>query len=507
MSLFKNRFSKDEILNKIVQKRKAIPFTSEYSSIPNDFILLPCLIFVICFVLPLWVASFVPIIAIYLIYKYPSILRGESPFKVTTCLLEENEVGELGTESGLATDIIPFESREYDIVVFGVTGHSGSLLAEYLIERYLKSGKGLKLAVAGRSPDKVTKSLSTLAQNTSFPEAMNIPIIIADTKDQESLNHMARNTRVVSTTVGPYLKYGEPLVKACARYGTSYNDLTGENDFVKMMRAKYGSLAKASGASLVSTSGVDSIPSDIGVLEVLKKFKESRDITPDRVDVLVESAMGGVAGGTVDTILQYMDMRLPPNYVLKNREQKGKMTTVPYLGLGYNSVAKVWCFPYIMAPINSKVVESTNTSLGHTKILHYNEAMVSPSLIANIFLSIVSLIISSIIFFYPTRQLLFQLGILPRPGVGPSRKFMASGFLAQRFIASNVNGSTEEMEFKFIGDPGGMLTALFQAEVAVSLSSRKEIVIETGAGLTPGETLDSSAFASILRDTGLIVFQ
>ena len=167
----------------------------------------------------------------------------------------------------------------------------------------------MELAVAGRSQAKVAQSLATLAKNIEYPEVIDIPIIIADSTSQDSLYAMARNTRVVSSTVGPFLKYGEPVVKACARYGTSYNDLTGEADFVQKMRAKYGALARTTGASIVSTSGYDSIPSDLGVLNVVKKFKERHGKAPERVDNLVESAFGGMAGGTI--AVSYTHLTLP----------------------------------------------------------------------------------------------------------------------------------------------------------------------------------------------------
>ena len=503
MGLFEKRYSKDEILNKISHKRNSNPHTSEYNYLPKNYILLPCLLLVTFVIFPIWLIFFFPLVLLYGVYKYRSYPKISSQIP-----LENDRLGEIGTESGLATDIIPFDNRTYDIVVFGVTGHSGSVLAEYLIERYVKNGKGLKIAVAGRSKEKLLNSLQKLAQNTDYSFAVNIPTIIADTKDQDSINALARNTRVVATTVGPFLKYGEPLVKACARYGTSYSDITGENSWVQLMRARYGSLAKASGASIVSTSGVDSIPSDIGVLNVVKKFKNSHGIIPSRVDNLVESAAGGVAGGTIDTFVQFMDNGPPPEYELKDREIRGKTIFDSYHGLGYNRIAKQWTFPYIMASINQKVVESTNTTLGYVPKLYYNEAMSVTSFFATFLLSLMSIIIASIMYFYPTRFILFATGILPKPSsTGPSRKSMSSGFLSLKLIASTDDGKIEELYFKSIGDPGGMLTAMLQAEVAVSLAIRKNSVISTGAGLTPGETLDLSLFTDCLKDTGMIFLE
>ena len=503
MGLFEKRYSREEILDKVTRKQNAIPHTSEYNSIPKIYILLPCLLVVMFVIFPIWLISFAPLVALYGLYKYQSY-----PKRTTQIMLEEKDVGEVGTEYGLAPDIINFDARTYDIVVFGVTGHSGSVLAEYLVERYIKAGSGLKIAVAGRTKEKISKSLQKLAKHTDYSFALDIPMIIANTTDQDSINALVRNTRVVATTVGPFLKYGEPLVRACARYGTSYCDITGENSWVQLMRAKYGSLAKASDASIVSTTGVDSIPSDIGVLNVVQKFKKSHGIVPDRVDCLIEGAAGGIGGGTIDTFVQFMDNGAPPEYELKNREKSGTTVFDSYYGLGYNRIAKQWTFPYIMAPINMKVVESTNTTLGYVPKLCYNEAMAVPSLFATLFLSLVSIIASSILYFYPTRLIMFETGIIAKPsGAGPSRKTMSSGFLSQKFIASTKDGKREELKFKCIGDPGGMLTALFQAEIGVSLATRRNSVLSTGAGLTPGETLDFSKYTEFLKDTGMIVIE
>ena len=150
MGLFEKRYSREEILDKVTRKQNAIPHTSEYNFIPKIYILLPCLLVVMFVIIPIWLIFFAPLVVLYGLYKYQSY-----PKRTTPILLEENIVGDVGTEYGVASDTIPFNARTYDIVVFGVTGHSGSVLAEYLIERYVKTGTGLKIAVAGRTKEKI----------------------------------------------------------------------------------------------------------------------------------------------------------------------------------------------------------------------------------------------------------------------------------------------------------------------------------------------------------------
>jgi short subunit dehydrogenase-like uncharacterized protein len=152
------------------------------------------------------------------------------------------------------------DRRPYDVVVFGATGFTGRLAAEYLAGRM--AGRTARLALAGRHPAKLSAVTDDLARRV--PGAGAVGTVVADSSDPASLEKLAAETRVVLTTVGPYLRYGEGLVRACARAGTDYVDLTGEGAFADLTLARYDADARASGARIVHACGFDSIPADVG---------------------------------------------------------------------------------------------------------------------------------------------------------------------------------------------------------------------------------------------------
>ena len=153
----------------------------------------------------------------------------------------------------------PNGSREHDIVLFGATGFTGALTAEYLAKN---APDGCRWALAGRNRDKLEAVRARLAEID--PSLADLPLLHADVNDRESLRAVAEGARVVITTVGPYIEYGEPLVAACAEAGTDYVDLTGEPEFADRMYVAHHERAKETGARIVHACGLDSIPHDLG---------------------------------------------------------------------------------------------------------------------------------------------------------------------------------------------------------------------------------------------------
>src|SRR4051794_834043 len=176
-----------------------------------------------------------------------------------------------------------------DVVLFGATGFTGGLTAAYLAEH---AGDDLHWAIAGRNRDKLEKLRDDLHER--FGSGDSLEILEADVTDAGSLRRVAERARVVATTVGPYLEYGQPLVAACAEAGTDYVDLTGEPEFVDRMYLQHGKQAEASGARLVHACGFDSIPHDLGALFTVGQLPDDQ---PLRVRGYV-SAGGTFSGGT-----------------------------------------------------------------------------------------------------------------------------------------------------------------------------------------------------------------
>lgn len=199
-----------------------------------------------------------------------------------------DQVGDAGPGAGRGAD------RPYDLVLFGATGFTGGLTAEYLA-RHVPAG--CRWALAGRDPQRLAAVRDRLA--AAVPGCADLPLLHADSADPESLAALAAAARVVISTVGPYVLHGEPLVAACAAAGTDYVDLTGEPEFVDDMYTRHHAAAAASGARLVHACGFDSVPHDLGVYLTVGQLPADG---PIRVDGHVR-AHGSVSGGTLASAL------------------------------------------------------------------------------------------------------------------------------------------------------------------------------------------------------------
>ncbi|MFJ6407789.1 saccharopine dehydrogenase family protein [Streptomyces hydrogenans] len=194
-----------------------------------------------------------------------------------------------GRETGRETG-----ARPYDVVLYGATGFVGELTAEYLAEH---APAGCRWALAGRSPAKLAALRDRLAAGR--PHLAGLPLLVADAEDPVSLRALAAASRVVASTVGPYVWYGEGLVAACADAGTDYLDLTGEAEFVDLVYVRHDARARETGARIVHACGFDSVPHDLGVLFTVERLPEG---VPLRVDGFVRA--GAVfSGGTFASAL------------------------------------------------------------------------------------------------------------------------------------------------------------------------------------------------------------
>ena len=187
--------------------------------------------------------------------------------------------------------------REFDIVVYGATGFVGKLTAEYLAS----AGGDARIALAGRSQDKLLGVRDTLGES-----AQSWPLIAADASQPSTLNALAAQTQVVVTTVGPYIKYGLPLVAACAAAGTDYADLTGEPMFIRESIDVYHKQAIDSGARIVHSCGFDSIPSDLTVYALYERAQQDQTGELTDTNMVVRSFAGGFSGGTVVSMLEVL---------------------------------------------------------------------------------------------------------------------------------------------------------------------------------------------------------
>jgi short subunit dehydrogenase-like uncharacterized protein len=187
--------------------------------------------------------------------------------------------------------------RSYDIVVFGATGFTGALTAEYLAAH---APSETRWALAGRNAGKLEDVRRRLASVN--PACAELPLLRADVGDLDSVREVAEAARVVITTVGPYIRYGEPLVAACAAAGTDYVDLTGEPEFVDRMWLDYHEQAVQSGARIVHSCGFDSIPYDLGAQFTVEQMPEDQPIALEGFVRVGASFSGGTYQSTIEIL-------------------------------------------------------------------------------------------------------------------------------------------------------------------------------------------------------------
>ena len=256
-------------------------------------------------------------------------------------------------------------SREFDIVLWGATGFTGRLVAEYLVRNYLGGEAGLRLALAGRNKAK----LEEVANEVGAPQ---LPLLIGDSFDADSLNAIAAKAEVLITTVGPYAKYGAEIVAACVRNGTDYCDLTGETNFIRAMIDAHEDEAKRTGARIVHCCGYDSIPSDLGTLMVQEAFKRRHGGYASQVKMASVQMRGGPSGGTIASMFNMVDeLKENPGlrkimgnpYALNPKgvrgPDKGDQT-----GARFDKDLDMWTGAFIMAGINTRVVRRSHALMG-----------------------------------------------------------------------------------------------------------------------------------------------
>ena len=378
--------------------------------------------------------------------------------------------------------------REYDVVIFGATGFTGELTAEYLARR---APAGTRGALAGRNLAKLEAVRERLGQiNLACAE---LPLLQADVSDPDSLRKVAENAKVVVSTVGPYILYGDPLVAACAAAGTDYVDLTGEPEFVDLMWLRYHEQAKRSGARLVHSCGFDSIPYDLGTQFTVDKLPEG---VPLHVDCYVRVG-ATFSGGTYHSAVNIMGrLRQGAATARKRRKLEPRPNGRVVKGVAGRPrpLAEVggWIVPF--PTIDPQTVLRSARALdrygpeftyGHYLVLK-NAAMVAGGAVGAGGLIALSQL-------KPTRQLLLKV---KDSGEGPSPETRAKSWFKVRFAGT---GAGERVVTEVLGgDPGYGETSKMLAEAALCLAH--DDLEERAGQLTPavamGEALTRRLIAA-----------
>ncbi|MDB5498276.1 MAG: hypothetical protein JWP28_2307 [Phenylobacterium sp.] len=360
-------------------------------------------------------------------------------------------------------------NAEFDLIVYGATGYTGRLVAEYLAQRYGIGGE-VKWAMGGRSAAK----LAQVRDEMGAPA--ETPLVVADAEDAAELDVMVRRAKAIVTTVGPYQLYGDKLVAACAAAGTDYLDLCGEPNWMAHVIATHDAAAKASGARILHSCGFDSIPFELGVYFAEETAKAKLGGPVPRVKGRIRAMRGGLSGGTAASgaatmaaiqkdpsliALMMNPFALTPGFQGPDQPPGNAVEHDPDLGVDVG--------PFMMAAINTKNVHRSNALMGHPwgKDFAYDEmSVVVPGA--------------------PTEFTGMGEG-MPKPGEGPSKAEREAGFYDIAFIGLAPDGRKVRVSVKGDRDPGYGSTSKMLAEAAICLIRDRPDV--AGGVWTPGAAM------------------
>lgn len=392
--------------------------------------------------------------------------------------------------------------REYDIIIWGATGFTGKLVAQYMQQHY--SGGNLTWAIGGRNRAKL--------------EALNlgpdVNLLVADAHDQAALEELVQKTRVVLTTVGPYARYGSEMVAACAAHGTHYCDLTGEVHWMRKMIEAHQSSAVASGARIVHTCGFDSIPSDIGVYFMQQQMNTQHGVAAQEIKYRTRAFKGGFSGGTVDSMMAMMEAaQSDPNIMATVADPYA--LNFAHRGLDgldrkdqfYDEDFQAWVAPFVMAAINTRVVRRSNELLGQAygDDFRYDEGSIvgqgPGAAVGAAAMALGTTAMNSLAAVTPARKLLQR--VLPKPGEGPNQETIEKGFFDIELLAKHPTDRSLNLRGKVQGDrdPGYGSTAKMLAECAVCLA-QDELPVE-GGFWTPASAMGDALLQRLPANAGV----
>ena len=382
------------------------------------------------------------------------------------------------------------EGGGHDVVVFGATGFTGGLTAEYLAAHAPES---TSWALAGRNPAKLEATRARLANIN--PACAELDLLQADVDDPPSLRELAESTKVVISTVGPYIRYGEPLVAACAAAGTDYVDLTGEPEFVDEMWLRYHEQAEASGARLVHSCGFDSIPYDLGALFTVQQL-------PENVPISLEGYVrvgGSFSGGTYHSAILIMSrLREGRRVARERRERESRPAGRTVKGAPgkphHSDFGGGWAVPFPTIDPQT-VLRSARALDRYGPDFSYSHYLVQKQLPVLIGMTAGAAAVIALAQLPPTRDLLLKL---KDPGEGPSEDQRAKSRFTVRF-AARANGTRLRTEVSG-GDPGYGETSKMLAESALCLAHDE--LPQLSGQLTPAVAMGDKLIAR-LRNAGI----
>ena len=380
--------------------------------------------------------------------------------------------------------------KSLDVVIYGATGFTGKLVVEYMQENY-GNDENVSWAIAGRSEEKLK------AVSEDLKIGSNVPHLLVDSNDTDSIESMVKQTKCVLTTVGPYQLYGAKILQQCVIHGVDYVDLCGEPGWMHEMINEYSNQAKETGARIVFSCGFDSIPFDLGVYFLQKEVIAQHGQPAPNVRGRVRAMNGEFSGGTAASLGATMAS-------LKEKPELFEVLISPFaLSNGftgpeqaqdskpvYDAKLETWVAPFFMAPINTKNVHRSNVLMDHLygEDFCYNEMWIQgpgeEGKAAAEFVASMN-----------------PLADAPAPGEGPSKESRDNGNYDVLFCADLADGSTIQAAVSGDLDPGYGSTSKMIAESAICLV--KECPELVGGIYTPAPAMGEKLIARLQANAGL----
>jgi short subunit dehydrogenase-like uncharacterized protein len=392
--------------------------------------------------------------------------------------------------------------RDFDIVLYGATGFVGKLTAAYLA----RAGAGARIALAGRSADRLRAVRDELGD-----PARSWGLITADAASPSTLDEMAARARVVVTTVGPYVRYGMPLVAACAAAGTDYADLTGEANFIREAIDLHHKQAADTGARIVHCCGFDSIPSDMTVYALYRAARDDGTGELGDTNFVMRSLLGGFSGGTVASIVEILraassdpQLRrlLADPYTLSTdrgaEPELGRQPDLPWRRGRYIApeLEGVWTAGFLMASINTRIVRRSNALLdwSYGRRFRYSEHM---SMGSSPLAPVASAVMAGV------GNASFELGsrysrllpealvqrVMPKSGTGPSSRVRDRGYYRLETYTTTTSGARYVARMEQRGDPGYKATSVLLGECGLALALDRDKLSDLRGVLTPAAAM------------------
>ncbi len=396
----------------------------------------------------------------------------------------------------------------FDLIVFGASGFTGQLVAQYLQSTH-GGNAGLRWALAGRDAEKLARVRQAIGAPAS------LPLLTADARQPQQLRALVRQARAVITTVGPYALHGEALAVACAEAGTDYVDLCGEPLWMAKMIPQLQAPAAASGACIVFSCGFDSIPFDLGVVFLQHQMQQQLGAFAAEVRARVRVMKGGFSGGTAASLLgtlQAIDCEPALAGVMANPFALTPGFQGPPQpsgeGVLFDDWAQSWSGPFVMAAINTKNVHRTHALRGHPwgRGFCYDERQLTGAGPKGErkarSLSRQTRLQNWLLAMAPTRALIQRL-VLPKPGQGPSAAARDAGRYEVLLTGQTAAGQRLSVVVKGDKDPGYGSTSKLVSESALCLLRDVDRKATPGGVWTPGAAMGLALVRRLQTYAGL----